>query len=155
MEIAIALSDVFLRIFLLALVIFCGAVLAAILWVVYVYNKEDKDETKMERKIRATSPCAKFVVCSPRDQIQKIKEEVIEVEEALELLLDPIITGEEKEKAALDTVVEMFDVIACVNTLHEQLRVCYPEFFRDGARMAAETYVIHKNMARGYYAPEV
>ena len=109
-------------------------------------------ETKLERKIRATSPCAKFLDCSPRDQIQKIKEEVIEVEEALELLLDPIITGEEKEKAALDTVVEMFDVIACVNTLYEQLKLCYPEYFTEGAKMAAEAYVIEKNLARGYYS---
>lgn len=43
MEIAIILTDVVIKIILLALIIFSGAVLAAILWVVYVYNKEDKD----------------------------------------------------------------------------------------------------------------
>lgn len=43
MDIAIILTDVVIKIILLALVIFSGAVLAAILWVVYVYNKEDKD----------------------------------------------------------------------------------------------------------------
>ena len=43
MEIAIILTDVVIKIILLALIIFCGAVLAAILWVVYVYNKEDKN----------------------------------------------------------------------------------------------------------------
>lgn len=43
MEIAIILTDVVIKIILLALVIFSGAVLAAILWVVYVYNKEYKD----------------------------------------------------------------------------------------------------------------
>lgn len=44
MEIAIILTDVVIKIILLALIIFSGAVLAAILWVLYVYNKEDKDE---------------------------------------------------------------------------------------------------------------
>ena len=43
MEIVIILTDVVIKIILLALIIFSGAVLAAILWVVYVYNKEDKD----------------------------------------------------------------------------------------------------------------
>lgn len=112
-------------------------------------------ETAIEFKFKATSPCAKFFTYSPREQIQKIKEEVLEVEEALELLLEPSITVEEKEKAALEVLVEMYDVIACVNTLHKQLKVCYPEFFTDGARISAETCVITKNMARGYYAPEV
>ena len=46
MEIAIILTDVVIKIILLALIIFSGAVLAAILWVVYVYNKEDKDGNK-------------------------------------------------------------------------------------------------------------
>ena len=40
-------------------------------------------ETTIEVKIKATSPCAKFLDCSPREQIQKIKEEVLEVEEAI------------------------------------------------------------------------
>ena len=111
-------------------------------------------ETTIEFKFKATSPCTKFFAYSPREQIQKIKEEVLEVEEALELLLEPSITGEEKEKAAFEVLVEMYDVIACVNTLYEQLKLCYPEYVTEGAKMAAEAYVINKNMARGYYAPE-
>ena len=47
MEIAIILTDVVIKIILLALIIFCGAVLAAILWVVYVYYKDDKDGNKI------------------------------------------------------------------------------------------------------------
>ena len=46
MEIAIILTDVVIKIILLALIIFSGAVLAAILWVVYVYKQEDKDGNK-------------------------------------------------------------------------------------------------------------
>lgn len=111
-------------------------------------------ETTIELTINATSPCAKFLGCSPRDQIQKIKEEVLEVEEALDLLLEDGITAEEKEKAALEVLVEMYDVIACVNTLHRQLISRYPELFNDSANESAQLCVLHKNMKRGYYTGE-
>lgn len=112
-------------------------------------------ETTIEVKIKATSPCAKFLDCSPREQIQKIKEEVLEVEEAIEAFLKDGQTIEQKEEAAIAVFAEMYDVVACVNTLHKQLAHRHPMYFNKVTRDVAETVVVNKNMARGYYAPEV
>lgn len=89
-------------------------------------------ETSIEVKIKATSPCAKFLNCSPRDQIQKIKEEVLEVEVAYEEFYDANhkdSTLEAREEAAINLVMEMYDVMACVNTLYSQLKCHHPSHF--------------------------
>ena len=52
-------------------------------------------------------------------------------------------------------LMEMFDVVACVNTMSMQLKYHYPECFTEQRWEEAEEAVITKNMARGYYAPEV
>ena len=111
-------------------------------------------ETAIEFKIKATSACAKFSDCSPREQIQKIKEEVLEVEEAIEAFLKDGQTIEQKEAAAIKVLVEMYDVVASVNTLHKQLVYRQPMYFHKESRMIAESFVLNKNMARGYYAAE-
>lgn len=115
-------------------------------------------ETQIEVKIKATSPCAKFYNANPRDQLQKIKEEVLEVEVAYEDFYDANhkdCTLEAREEAAINLVMEMYDVVACVNTLYSQLKCHYPSYFDKKTEVAAELSVVNKNMARGYYAPEV
>ena len=115
-------------------------------------------ETQIEVKIKATSPCAKFYNANPRDQLQKIKEEVLEVEEAYEAFYNANhkdCTFERREEAAINLVMEMYDVVACVNTLYSQLKFKFPSTFDKKTEVAAELSVVNKNMARGYYAPEV
>lgn len=110
-------------------------------------------ETQIEVKIKATSPCAKFYNVNPRDQLQKIKEEVLEVEEAYEAFIKA--KSEQREEAAIDLLMEVYDVMACVNTLYSQLKFKFPSTFDKKTEVAAELSVVNKNMARGYYAPEV
>lgn len=110
-------------------------------------------ETTIEVKIKATSPCAKFYNVNPRDQLQKIKEEVLEVEEAYEAFIKA--KAEQREEAAIDLLMEVYDVVACVNTLYSQLKCRYPSYFDKKTEVAAELSVVNKNMVRGYYAPEV
>lgn len=112
-------------------------------------------ETTMEIKLSATSPCPKFLNANLRDQVQKIKSEVLEVEEALEEFLNWQELGIEPTKASVKLLMEMFDVVACVNTLNMQLKYHYPDCFSPQRREEAEEAVITKNIARGYYAPEV
>ena len=110
-------------------------------------------ETKIELNIKATSPCIKFCKASLRDQVEKIKEEVLEVEEALEAFYTDG-SVEEREEKVIPLLMEMYDVIACVNTMHKQLEVQYPSYFSEAKRILAEASVLNKNMARGYYAAE-
>lgn len=113
-------------------------------------------ETTIEVKVKATSPCAKFLKANLRDQLQKIKEEVNEVEEALEGFLG---CNDKKDYALKEAqaeilLMEMYDVTACVNTLHAQLKYRFPGYFNEAKNAVAEAGVIQKNMARGYYALE-
>lgn len=115
-------------------------------------------ETTMELRLQATSPCPKFLNANLRDQIQKIKEEVLEVEVAYEEFYDANhkdCTLEAREEAAINLVMEMCDVVACVNTLNMQLKYHHSNCFSTQIREKAEKAVITKNMIRGYYAPEV
>ena len=112
-------------------------------------------ETTMELRIQATSPCPKFLNANLRDQVQKIKSEVLEVEEALEEFLKWRELDVEPTKDSVKLLMEMYDVVVCVNTLNMQLKHHYPDCFSTQIREEAEEAVITKNMARGYYAPEV
>ena len=112
-------------------------------------------ETTVKLEIVATSPCPKFLNVNLRDQVQKIKSEVIEVEEALEEFLNHRELDIEPQKASVKLLMEIFDVVACVNTMSMQLEYHYPECFTKWRWEEAEEAVITKNMARGYYAPEV
>ena len=112
-------------------------------------------ETTIEIRLQATSPCPKFSNANLRDQVQKIKSEVLEVEEALEKFLNCLESGIEPTKSPVKLLMEMYDVVACVNTLNMQLKYRYPDCFSTQIREEAEEAVITKNMARGYYAPEV
>ena len=112
-------------------------------------------ETTFKLEIEATSPCPKFLNANLRDQVQKIKSEVLEVEEALENFLCCIEDDAVPVKSPVNLLIEMLDVVACVNTMSMQLKYHYPECFTEQRWVEAEDAVITKNMARGYYAPEV
>ena len=95
-------------------------------------------------KIKATTPCYKFIDAKPRAQIEKIKEELAEVEEAYELYRK--CCTDEQYVALL---MEIIDVQACCKTFIAQLEShCY-----HGRKplKTAKKAVLAKNMARGYY----
>ena len=111
---------------------------------------------EMEMKIKATSPCAKFYKTELGVQVEKIMEEVEEVRDALYIFQQ---AGKGKnieaiKAAAIDLLVELYDVVACTNTMFSQLKFRYPNYFDHEAFVRAEASVINKNMARGYYATE-
>ena len=56
MDTVIAFSDLIIRIFLLALIIWCSAILAAIFWVVYIYNKEDRKDVRDGNENQSDKP---------------------------------------------------------------------------------------------------
>ena len=56
MDTVIAFSDLIIRIFLLALIIWCSAILAAIFWVVYIYNKEDGKDVRDGNENQSDKP---------------------------------------------------------------------------------------------------
>lgn len=112
----------------------------------------------MSLKIKATTPCYKFINASPEQQLAKIREEVEEVAQAWE---------EYSKNKNVDSLqhllVELLDVKACVNTailqIHENVNRCnfeslesrngYLEFY--SVEQAAKREVIEKNLRRGYY----
>ena len=111
---------------------------------------------EMEMKIKATSPCAKFYKEELGVQVEKIMEEAEEVRDALYIFQQ---AGKGKnveaiEAAAINLLVELYDVVACTNTMFSQLKHRYPNYFDHEAFIRAEVSVINKNMARGYYATE-
>lgn len=100
-------------------------------------------------KIKATTPCYKFVKASPAEQLEKLHEELEEVAEAWKDYCE-----NKNIRTLSHLLVELLDVKVCVNTAMAQLkhddevnlinnyRYCLDE---------AKKYVVHKNMRRGYY----
>ena len=120
-----------------------------------------KGGMNMRFKIKATTPCYKFINASKEAQIAKIREEVAEAEEAWNTF------SETKTRDNLRKLLEeMFDIKACVNTAILQIResveaenrlrraekekfIAPLNYF--GTKEMAKLQVINKNMRRGYY----
>lgn len=106
-------------------------------------------------KIKATTPCYKFIDATSEAQIDKIREEVEEVDEAWAAF--EVDSNQENLKNLL---MELLDVKACVNTAMVQIEkeLCDSIFtvnmgnldFRSALNMEKEA-VVQKNMRRGYY----
>lgn len=70
----------------------------------------------MSLKIKATTPCYKFINASPDEQLAKLREEVEEVAQAWKAY------SEDKTAENLQQLlVELFDIKACVNTAMVQI----------------------------------
>lgn len=104
-------------------------------------------------KIKATTPCYKFIDASAVEQIAKLREELGEIEEAYQALEgDPM-----NYKKLVDLYMEIIDLKACCNTFMAQLRACYKDVSTAHAmaHKDAAHQVVIKNMTRGYYlSPE-
>lgn len=129
----------------------------------------------MKLKIKATTPCVKYINATPDEQLEKMLEEVLEVSDAWKLF-----ENEKNEENLVPLLMELLDVKACVNTAIAQLQLAV-EDYNDGENeyeqkgmyknaTAVVTYkclddyisfkrcykeakrnVIAKNMVRGYY----
>lgn len=116
----------------------------------------------MSIKIKATTPCYKFINASPDDQLEKIREEVEEVAEAWATY------SNDKTIANLRLLLmELTDVKACVNTAIAQIHKDVvkenikrreerkndfaPWFNFWSIKKSAKQAVIEKNLRRGYY----
>ncbi len=124
-------------------------------------------------KIKATSPCYKFINATPEAQIDKIREEVEEVAEAW-----AAFENDKNKKNLQALLVELLDVKACVNTALAQIEqtaykydaeivkaqpqnMSEDEYFSPNGVgkllqffatcPSAKRAVIVKNMRRGYY----
>lgn len=124
-------------------------------------------------KIKATTPCYKFINATPEEQIDKIREEVEEVAEAW-----AAFENNKNKKNLQALLMELLDVKACVNTALVQVKeaackydkeiikaqpqdMSEDEYFTPNvvgkllqffaAYPAAKDAVIEKNMRRGYY----
>lgn len=96
-------------------------------------------------EIKATTPCYRFRDAKPEEQIEKLKEELAEVEEACaKFKKTPTKTN------LLALLMEIIDVKACCNTLIYQLTIDKLGAFTIYAEAKEE--VIAKNLARGYYS---
>lgn len=122
-----------------------------------------KGEEEMSFKIKATTPCYKFINASPEAQLAKIREEVEEVAQAwADYYADK--TGANLEKL----LVELLDVKACVNTAMAQINKdndnenrkraakikegkCIPLLHFEYHKSRAKSIVVEKNLRRGYY----
>lgn len=105
-------------------------------------------------KIKATTPCYKFVDTCSSTQVVKLFEEAAEVLEALKEYWQ----NKQSEKAFNNLLIELLDVQACASTFIYQLVTNHPQGAVAGekALKAAKRTVIAKNMARGYYlTPEL
>lgn len=132
----------------------------------------------MSLKIKATTPCYKFIDASPEEQLAKLREEVEEVAQAWEAY------SEHKTAENLQQLlVELLDVKACVNTAMAQIRkdnkientkrgtmnlaearkqMADPTAERKHYHLLdfryhksrAKEKVINKNLRRGYYCDE-
>lgn len=122
----------------------------------------------MSLKIKATTPCYKFINASPDEQLAKLREEVEEVAQAWKAY------SEDKTAENLQQLlVELFDVKACVNTAMAQIHRDNDNENRKRAtenktdhskhillldfrhyKWRAKEKVIDKNLRRGYYYTE-
>ncbi len=127
----------------------------------------------MKIKIKATTPCYKFINATPEAQIDKIREEVEEVAAAW-----AEFKADKNQENLKNLLMELLDVKACVNTALVQIEqaaykydkeiikaqphnMSEDEYFgKNGvgkllqffsAYPAAKDAVIKKNMRRGYY----
>ena len=119
----------------------------------------------MSLKIKATTPCYKFINASPEQQLAKIREEVEEVAQAWQAY-SADKTGQNLQKL----LVELLDVKARVNTAMAQIHKDNDNENRKRTaknktdkskhillldfrfnKWLAKTEVIEKNMRRGYY----
>lgn len=122
----------------------------------------------MNVKIKATTPCYKFINASPEAQLEKIREEVEEVAEAW-----ATYSGDKTRANLLLLLMELTDVKACVNTamaqIHKAVEVennerCAKSATGEGEYTAlldfrntmfyAKKAVIEKNLRRGYYTED-
>lgn len=129
----------------------------------------------MSLKIKATTPCYKFINANPERQIAKIREEVEEVAQAWKAY------SEDKTSKNLEQLlVELLDVKACVNTAMAQIhkdndkentyrlalskaetakqkadvnyvRHFFPLLDFRWHKSRAKGIVVEKNLRRGYY----
>lgn len=122
----------------------------------------------MKLKIKATTPCVKYIKATPDAQLEKMLEEVLEVSDAWK-----IFEEEKNEENLLPLLMELLDVKACVNTAIAQIEYAVKQsndaranqcrsgsmLFQSIDKMVdfkqcqkkAKREVIKKNMARGYY----
>lgn len=100
-------------------------------------------------KIKATTPCFRFVNAKPEEQIEKLKEELAEVQEALAAYQE----NPDDSKAFIHLLVEILDVQACAETFIYQLIKHYSKGEFPAVLLLGEASdkVIAKNMYRGYY----
>lgn len=119
----------------------------------------------MSLKIKATTPCYKFINASPEQQLAKIREEVEEVAQAW-----TAYSADKTEENLKKLFVELLDVKACVNTAMKQVEQSVlkenvmrkkrngdrkegdkfiPYISNYGAKWRAKEEVIEKNMRRG------
>lgn len=100
-------------------------------------------------KIKATTPCYRFRNVSPEEQIEKIKEEVAEIEAAYAEYEEY-----ETESDLKQLMMEIIDVQVCCSTfLHQLVKNCnLPHCNAHWVKRWAKRRVVEKNMRRGYYA---
>lgn len=122
----------------------------------------------MNVKIKATTPCYKFINESPEAQLEKIREKVEEVAKAW-----AAYSGDKTRANLLLLLMELTDVKACVNTamaqIHKAVEVennerCAKSVTGEGNYIAlldfrnvkfyAKKAVIEKNLRRGYYTED-
>lgn len=126
-------------------------------------------------KIKATTPCYKFINASPEQQLAKIREEVEEVAQAW-----TAYSADKTAENLQQLLVELLDVKACVNTAMAQIhkdndtentkrgtmnlaeaqkqmmapateRKFFPLLDFRYHKSRAKSKVIDKNLRRGYY----
>lgn len=111
----------------------------------------------MAIKIKATSPCMKFINATPDKQAAKLLEEVAEVCTAWANF------EENKTRENLKKLfMELIDVKACVNTAIEQINRAAQKAEADDMNHLgykalyheAKECVVKKNLLRGYYREE-
>lgn len=115
-------------------------------------------------KIKATTPCYKFINALPNEQMDKILEEILEVGEAWRLYV-----ADKSDTNLLPLLMELLDVKAAINTAIEQIKhdviknnssfilgvtksgdpANYIDFI--SSYKNAKQSVIKKNVERGYY----
>lgn len=119
----------------------------------------------MSMKIKATTPCYKFINASPEAQLEKIREELEEAAEAW-----ATYSTDKTRANLLHLLMELTDVKACVNTAMAQIhKTVDVENDKRRAKNAAgegkytalidfrivqyyaKEAVIEKNLRRGYY----
>lgn len=119
----------------------------------------------MSLKIKATTPCYKFINASPDEQLAKLREEVEEVAQAWKAYF-----ADKTAENLQQLLVELIDVKACVNTAMAQIHRDNDNENRKRTaknradhskhiplldfrhyKWRAKGKVIDKNLRRGYY----